>query len=222
AEKAQHAFSADMHSTLHLALPALETLHSTWSGRAKNLKYSCFWGALEEAVAKVDKYYQKTSTSDAYTFAMVLDPRKKLTYLKKHWSADLVDQVSANMEETFKKRYLELHANLATQKSPTVGPKSRATANSGLRELTPDDDDDKPNLSETHIDPTKPWRDEFQGYLNCIEARNAHRYPVWALLARDYLAIMASSVSSERAFSSAGITISKCRNRLKGEIVEAL
>jgi hypothetical protein len=51
---------------------------------------------------------------------------------------------------------------------------------------------------------------------------NAHRYPVWASLARDHLAIMASSVSSERAFSSAGITISKCRNRLKGDIVEAL
>ena len=33
---------------------------------------------------------------------------------------------------------------------------------------------------------------------------------------------MASSVSSERAFSLAGITISKRRNRLKGDIVEAL
>jgi len=33
---------------------------------------------------------------------------------------------------------------------------------------------------------------------------------------------MASSVSSERAFSAAGITISKRRNRLKGDIVEAL
>lgn len=51
---------------------------------------------------------------------------------------------------------------------------------------------------------------------------NAHRYPIWASLARDYLAIMASSVSSERAFSSAGITISKRRSRLKGDIVEAL
>jgi hypothetical protein len=51
---------------------------------------------------------------------------------------------------------------------------------------------------------------------------NAHRYPVWASLARDYLAIMSSSVSSERAFSSAGITISKRRNHLKGDIVEAL
>jgi hypothetical protein len=51
---------------------------------------------------------------------------------------------------------------------------------------------------------------------------NAQRLPVWASLARDFLAIMASSVSSERAFSGAGITISKRRNRLKGDIVEAL
>ena len=33
---------------------------------------------------------------------------------------------------------------------------------------------------------------------------------------------MASSVSSEHAFSSAGLTISKRHNRLKGDIVEAL
>jgi hAT family C-terminal dimerisation region len=33
---------------------------------------------------------------------------------------------------------------------------------------------------------------------------------------------MASSVASERAFSSAGITICKRRNRLDGDIVEAL
>jgi hypothetical protein len=33
---------------------------------------------------------------------------------------------------------------------------------------------------------------------------------------------MASSVSSERAFSAAGITIGKRRNCLKGDIVEAL
>ena len=33
---------------------------------------------------------------------------------------------------------------------------------------------------------------------------------------------MASSVSSERVFSSAGLTLSKHRNCLKGDIVEAL
>ena len=33
---------------------------------------------------------------------------------------------------------------------------------------------------------------------------------------------MASSVSSERAFSSAALTITKHRNHLKGDVVEAL
>jgi hypothetical protein len=51
---------------------------------------------------------------------------------------------------------------------------------------------------------------------------NAHRYPVWASLARDHLAIMASFISSEWAFSSTGITISKHWNRLKPDVVEAL
>jgi len=57
---------------------------------------------------------------------------------------------------------------------------------------------------------------------NDLSKINAQRYPVWASLARDYLSIMAASVSSERAFSQGGITISKRRNQLKGDIVEAL
>ena len=40
--------------------------------------------------------------------------------------------------------------------------------------------------------------------------------------ARDYLPTMASSVSSEQPFSSAGIIISKRGNQLKPDIVEAL
>ena len=51
---------------------------------------------------------------------------------------------------------------------------------------------------------------------------NAARYPVWASLARDYLAIAATSVLSEQAFSSAGITISKQHSCLKADVVEAL
>ena len=47
---------------------------------------------------------------------------------------------------------------------------------------------------------------------------------MWGSLAHDYLSIMASLVSSECAFSSAGITLSKNkrRNRLQADIVEAL
>jgi hypothetical protein len=99
-------------------------------------------------------------------------------------------------------------------------------------------------------DAEKPWLKEFNGYLrdiddlggrsivrwwgvstiltpvamaiNSVLQLNATCYPVWASLALDYLPIMASSVSSERAFSSAGITISKRWNRLSPDLVEAL
>lgn len=106
-----------------------------------------------------------------------------------------------------------------------------------LRELSDDEDDDD---RVEHSDSTSTtgdasgWYAEFYGYLNSRDqlapgmsvvqwwGLNAARYPVWASLARDYLSVMATSVSSERAFSSAGITISKRRNRLQADIVEAL
>ena len=50
---------------------------------------------------------------------------------------------------------------------------------------------------------------------------NAQQYPVWASLARNYLSIMAFSVSSECAFFAAALTITKRCNCLKGDVVEA-
>ncbi|KAI9572391.1 hypothetical protein HD554DRAFT_2015001, partial [Boletus coccyginus] len=47
-------------------------------------------------------------------------------------------------------------------------------------------------------------------------------YLIWESLAHDFLLAMASSLSSKHVFSSAGITISKCQNHLKGNIIKAL
>jgi hypothetical protein len=41
-------------------------------------------------------------------------------------------------------------------------------------------------------------------------------------MARNYLAIQGSTVASERAFSSGGLTATARRNRLSGDIFEAL
>ena len=58
--------------------------------------------------------------------------------------------------------------------------------------------------------------------LNIWYQINAHCHPVWASLAADFLYIMASSVSSEHAFSAAGLTITKHWNQLPADVVEAL
>jgi hypothetical protein len=67
---AQQAFSSDAGSTLHLAIPALETLHKAWSTRADRPKYAHFATALTAAAQKIDEYYERTTTSAAYIMAM--------------------------------------------------------------------------------------------------------------------------------------------------------
>lgn len=114
-------------------------------------------------------------------------------------------------------------------------PKVRALLNELMDE---DDSDVEGELGATSEgrqweDPARPWLQGFHQYLNTQDILgdlsivqwwgiNSVRYPVWGSLARDFLSIMSSSVSSERVFSSAGITISKRRNCLKADIVEAL
>lgn len=51
---------------------------------------------------------------------------------------------------------------------------------------------------------------------------NEHRYPILSKVARDYLAIQASSIPCERLFSMAGIADTKRRNRMAPEVMSAL
>ncbi|KAG1886810.1 uncharacterized protein F5891DRAFT_1200722 [Suillus fuscotomentosus] len=54
ADVAQQAFLSKKGSTLHLAIPALKTLHKTWSSRAERAKYARFAPALTATTEKVD------------------------------------------------------------------------------------------------------------------------------------------------------------------------
>ncbi|KAI0244940.1 hypothetical protein BJV78DRAFT_1113700, partial [Lactifluus subvellereus] len=54
---------------------------------------------LEAACVKIDEYYEKTTESPAYIMAMILDPKEKMAYFKKHWSIDLQGEVMKCVEE---------------------------------------------------------------------------------------------------------------------------
>lgn len=56
----------------------------------------------------------------------------------------------------------------------------------------------------------------------CWWKENSHRYPILSRLARKYLCILATSVPTERAFSSAGNTVSAKRSCLQPDSVEML
>ena len=53
-------------------------------------------------------------------------------------------------------------------------------------------------------------------------SKHEKAYPILSKIARDYLAVMPTSTASERAFSAAGRTISKIRNRLDPEMANEL
>ncbi|TFY77607.1 hypothetical protein EWM64_g6405 [Hericium alpestre] len=238
ADRAQQAFSSDKNPTLHLALPALEALHKVWTTRFGKAKYADFKPALEAAIAKVSEYYDLMHNHDAFIIAMLLDPVQKAKHFKHHWSKAHHDNALNRAEQLFKERYEELYGDSAC---PLPVKKAKGSKiKTLLRELSSDDEDDEHvetvcgEDSASKADPAKLWLVEFRCYLETRESvaddislvtwwgQNAHRYPVWASLTCNYLSIMAASVSSESAFSQAGITISKRRSRLKADIVEAL
>ncbi|KAJ7936581.1 hypothetical protein B0H13DRAFT_2303628 [Mycena leptocephala] len=119
-------------------------------------------GGLE----KVHKYYQKTSDSNAYTFAMVLNPTEKLSYFQKHWPDDLQREAEAQMEDTFKQRYLQLHGSSTVVPVPIKKP---ATSKMRRSVVLDDDDTDMPGMAELLLDPLKPWLNDLKLYLTTRE-----------------------------------------------------
>ncbi|KAF5347372.1 hypothetical protein D9758_011302 [Tetrapyrgos nigripes] len=234
ADKAQQAFSSEHDPTLHNALLALEKLHNAWEKHTSRPKYAAFTNALEAGIEKLEGYYNKTSDSDAYVFSMVLDPRQKMHYFQMNWSEDERKKVTTFTEKIFKERYEQINQTSLTGTQKAKLTKTNSTL---LREVSDDEGDEVDMPTQEPVRTTggvEPWRSEFNLYLSTIDSvpegvsivkwwgMRTAMYPTWSSLARDYLAIMGSSVSSERAFSGGGLVITKRRNRLKSDIVEAL
>jgi hypothetical protein len=117
AELSQQSFSSEQGPMLHLALPALESLHSAWSSRSGRIKYLDFAEGLNAGIEKITKYYEKSSSSDAHIMAMrasffhvhsitptdfpmtVLDPSQKETHLRKYWGEELLVEAHRHAEE---------------------------------------------------------------------------------------------------------------------------
>lgn len=144
------------------------------------------------------------------------------------------------MYDKYKERYNLLYGN-NMDSSQAVGQKMMSQGwklNTLVQLLSDEDSDTEMLLGHTDAgrqwcDLAKPWLQDFHKYLQMHEnvgdllivqwwGINAICYQVWASLADNYLSVMASSVSSERIFSSAGITTIKQHNHLKADIVKAL
>jgi hypothetical protein len=152
--------------------------------------------------------------------ALMLDPTKKGTYLKKMgWETEWIETA----EENFALAYDQYAAAAKGNTGTTVIPQKRNI-----------DEHDEFEMWE-HSFNVEAEEDvpenEIESYLSSSNARhgtdissywkgNQNKYPILAEMARDFLSIQASSVSAERAFSSGGNLVTSKRCSMTGATIE--
>jgi hypothetical protein len=182
--------------------------------------------------AKIDEYMPLVKTPEA-RIAAVLDPRSKAHVANIDGDIDEVKRlVEAKYEAIYRSKF-----------ERTVGPTAAATTHEQEEEV--DVEEALYGLIDEHLDVLELENDSnesFRGELNrwlehrdrsitlktgsravCNWMKNeAVDFPRIQMMARDYLAVMATSVPSEEAFSASGTTISARRARLGDDAVTAI
>ncbi|EDR00795.1 uncharacterized protein LACBIDRAFT_333840 [Laccaria bicolor S238N-H82] len=136
--------------------------------------------------------------------------KKKLSHFKKYWKKDEYNEVVKLIKAKFIERYEFLHRTAPSSEQSKKTKKSHKVNGLICDNIETDleyegDEEDNP-----FSDPTKPWRGEFLRFLNArdvilenmgiIEWWGEHSGTygqTWTLIARDYLPIMASSISKK-------------------------
>jgi len=153
---------------------------------------------------KLNKYYCKIPI--CVTIATVLDPRFNLSFYESDISINRVP--SKEIEEVVKNIYLKNYSPTIVESEEEVNDASNF---SFLFKKTVFSADDELNayFNERNI-----YLDKFIDVINWWKSAMI-KYPNVSRMARDYLAIPATSTSSERLFSSASDLITDNRNSLK-------
>jgi len=163
---------------------------------------------------KIEEYWKIMNRSSIAS--AILDPRTKLTVFSEENKQSACEHIQA------------IFATYQEHSSNTQSPPRRlssSTTNATRRlftqflhnptpQITP-----APLVSELDRYLALPIDEETEPLL--WWQAHAKEYPILSNMAQDYLTIQATSVASEQAFSVAGNTISKTRNRLLPETARA-
>jgi hAT family C-terminal dimerisation region len=174
---------------------------------------------IESAIVKLNHYYDKISPMVG--IALILDPTLKKDFLKKSlgWQVEWVDSVMDQFTSSFHfyREKSKASASIASAASVSTGPSPLGFGNYLKKRRTADGDAD--------------GVEEFVRYFNAPLAEvgtnalsfwktNQFHYPILSAMAKDYLTVQASSVASERAFSSGTDLVTADRCSLGGDTIE--
>ncbi|KAL6850133.1 hypothetical protein ACP4OV_020760 [Aristida adscensionis] len=238
-EEATKAFSADRSPTSHLFLENLLCIHHALANREWQVN-----DVLNDlASAMIDKFkkYWDGKYNLALVIATVLDPTKKMDFIDFFYEkvCPSYEDYEASMElaKTWLTKYFEEYERLSRRRN-RGNPRPRESATRSVV--------GSPVLGKTRVQEefaefrcvrrgSRVLRSELDAYLEEEHVRkdekfeiltwwktNANKYPVLSTMARDFLAIPLSTVSSESAFSCGGRILGDTRSSMTPKTLEAL
>ncbi|KIL69004.1 hypothetical protein M378DRAFT_8428 [Amanita muscaria Koide BX008] len=218
--------------TCSRVLPMMELLMSEWEDLKDDIEYELVHKALRAGIDLLEKYYCHADDTDAYFISHILDPILKCEYVNAVWEDKYVD---IGMEQ-FKAQFLIYKKKYeASQKKDSTSLPSTAPSSSAL--LSTDawmeslikkkkQKKGKDRDSELVTQDTNPF-EELHCYLKQPRLRREEctnpipwwghqfEYPVLCSMARDYLAIPATTCIAERSFSLSAWTDDPRRRQMK-------
>ena len=242
--EATKAFSVDRHPTAHLFLKMLLAIRDVLLDETWNTNE-----LLNELADRMHTKFQKywTNPNIALLIAAVLDPSMKTDFIKFyfHTIGEHVDLKMRELKRYLKKYYQEYEKIVRINNLPVVNVSDEqamsesvesGTSSLGLvcgkrrvefafAQFASQNSDARSERSELDIyleDPRILVRSDENFNVLAWWKKNSDAYPVLSLMARDFLAIPVSTVSSESAFSAAGRILGKDRTSLSPETLEAL
>lgn len=224
-----NAFSGSLYPTSNIFYPYIVGVKLAIK-RAMTSDSDHYKEMGEAMLEKFDKYWEEKN--NAMVIATVFDPRYKMNYIE--WAFGELYGVGSTRGRTEMKI---VEKELATLYDKCVSQDKRAGNGESVSSST-----NIPSIPvqagyESFLSSrsTRISKSELRNYLeDAVEPRNkaldllgwwkvnAPRYPIMAKIARRFLTIPATSVSSESTFSTTGRILDDYRSSLKPVMVEAL
>ncbi|EUC58850.1 HAT family dimerization protein, partial [Rhizoctonia solani AG-3 Rhs1AP] len=237
---AQELLSSEKTPTLALAVPLYETIILTWEKLAVSIPELSH--AISCGIDKLQEYLDLARNVPVHTLAMFLNPVIKLTWFQDNWS----QSVEAEAEDMIISEMLKIQRTCppppSARSTLSAQQATRAQSSGYLRVISAGVNFSRskpagPSAHEVEQRNRQIVQDEYRLYLNKAPVTqermgsldlvqywvdHQYTYPNLYQLAMNVLPVQASSVLSERVFSSSKLTMTAERSRLSASNMEYL
>ena len=179
----------------------------------KNQTLSPIKGLISEMASKIEIYWN--SMKDDALIAHVLDPRFKLILIDGSSKKKIAIEKVENVYENYKNI-----ADSRTNIQRAEKKRSKSLIERLVAKINSTDQTNTDEIERFFHQPTIGFSKDAN-ILNWWQ-ENSKDFPVLANVARDFLSMMPTSVSSERVFSIGGMTVTKNRTKLHSNTVQEL